>query len=62
MKEVAYLLLYVDYSILTASSTQFLRCIISLLDLEFFMNDLGVLSYFIGIAESRDNNGLFISH
>lgn len=59
--DIAYILLYVDDIILTTSSDA-LRCsIISLLSAEFAMKDLGQLSYFLGIAVTRTNNGLFLS-
>ncbi|GKC01357.1 ribonuclease H-like domain-containing protein [Tanacetum coccineum] len=44
----AYLLLYVDDIILTASSTALLQRIITLLHSEFAMTDLGSLNYFLG--------------
>ncbi|GJV12079.1 ribonuclease H-like domain-containing protein [Tanacetum coccineum] len=51
--DTAYLLLYVDDIILTASSTSLLQCIISLLHAEFAMTDLGPLYYFLGISATR---------
>jgi hypothetical protein len=57
----AYLLLYVDDIILTASTKTFLDHIITLLNSEFSMTDLGVLHHFLGIAVTRDSNGLFLS-
>ena len=59
--QVAYLLLYVDDIVLTASSSDFLQHIISLLQQEFSMTDLGSLHHFLGIAVTRDNNGLLLS-
>jgi hypothetical protein len=59
--QTAYLLLYVDDIVLTASSQQFLDHIISLLRSEFFMTDLGLLHHFLGIAVTRDSHGLFLS-
>ncbi|MFS7932952.1 putative RNA-directed DNA polymerase [Helianthus anomalus] len=58
---VAYLLLYVDDIILTASSDNFLRDIISMLSREFAMTDLGTLHHFLGITVTRHSNGLFLS-
>nr|GEX10193.1 copia protein [Tanacetum cinerariifolium] len=49
----AYLLLYVDDIILTASSTSLLQKIISSLHGEFSMTDLGPLNYFLGISAHR---------
>jgi hypothetical protein len=57
----AYLLLYVDDIVLTASSTILLQTIISSLKSEFSMTDLGPLSHFLGISVSRSSAGLFLS-
>ncbi|CAH9140198.1 unnamed protein product [Cuscuta epithymum] len=59
--QTAYLLLYVDDIILTASSTQFLHHVISSLATEFAMTDLGPLTYFLGISVTRQKDGLFLS-
>jgi hypothetical protein len=48
--QLAYLLLYVDDIILTASSSELLQSITTCLHLEFAMIDLGDLSYFLGIS------------
>ncbi|XP_019105490.2 uncharacterized mitochondrial protein AtMg00810-like [Beta vulgaris subsp. vulgaris] len=58
---IAYLLLYVDDIILTASSEALLSSIIDSLSSEFAMKDLGALSYFLGIAVTRHAGGLFLS-
>ncbi|GJR82873.1 ribonuclease H-like domain-containing protein [Tanacetum coccineum] len=55
--EVAYLLIYVDDIILTASSMDLLQRIISSLHKEFDMTDLGALNYFLGIFVTRDSTG-----
>ncbi|GJS64180.1 ribonuclease H-like domain-containing protein [Tanacetum coccineum] len=47
--DTAYLLLYVDDIILTASSTSLLQRIISSLHVEFAITDLGPLNYFLGL-------------
>jgi len=47
--DTAYLLLYVDDIVLTASSPVFLRRIISALQQEFAMKDLGELHHFLGM-------------
>ncbi|KAK2421141.1 hypothetical protein QL285_031798 [Trifolium repens] len=57
---MAYLL-YVDDIILTASSDDLRKSIISRLNYEFAMKDLGPLSYFLGIAVTRHDGGLFLS-
>ncbi|KAK1607717.1 hypothetical protein QYE76_031390 [Lolium multiflorum] len=59
--EMAYLLLYVDDIILTASSPALLRHIIARLHHEFAMTDLGELHHFLGINVHRNDNGLFLS-
>ena len=59
--EVAYLLIYVDDIILTASSTALLQQIIGSLHSEFDMTDLGALNYFLGISAVRHSTGLFLS-
>ncbi|GJR87249.1 ribonuclease H-like domain-containing protein [Tanacetum coccineum] len=57
--DTAYLLLYVDDIILTASSTTFLQSIIATLHAEFSMTDLGSLDYFLGISVTRNYVGIF---
>jgi hypothetical protein len=59
--EVAYLLLYVDDIVLTASSQSFLQQIISALRREFSMTDMGPLHHFLGISVERRADGLFLS-
>ncbi|GJX11376.1 ribonuclease H-like domain-containing protein [Tanacetum coccineum] len=59
--DIAYLLLYVDDIVLTASSTALLQRIITLLHGEFAMTDLGSLNYFLGIFAQRSKSGLFLS-
>ena len=48
--ETAYLLLYVDDIVLTASSQQLLQSVISSLQQEFAMKDLGQLHHFLGVT------------
>ena len=59
--DVAYLLLYVDDIILTASSQHLLQHIIGSLQQEFAMTDLGKLHYFLGVSAQRSSTGLFLS-
>ncbi|XP_071699143.1 uncharacterized mitochondrial protein AtMg00810-like [Rutidosis leptorrhynchoides] len=59
--DTAYLLLYVDDVILTASSTAFLHRVITSLHQEFSMTDLGPLNYFLGIYVTRTHSGMFLS-
>jgi hypothetical protein len=58
---IAYLLLYVDDIMLTASSTSLLHDIIGRLHTEFAMTDLGALHHFLGISITRSSDGLFLS-
>jgi hypothetical protein len=57
----AYLLLYVDDVVLTASSDKLLHRIIDLLQHEFSLKDLGALHYFLGITVERSRDGFFLS-
>ena len=57
----AYLLVYVDDIILTASSSDLLRRITARLHSEFAMTDLGELHHFLGISVTRSSDGLFLS-
>ncbi|GKB29770.1 ribonuclease H-like domain-containing protein [Tanacetum coccineum] len=59
--DTAYLLLYVDDIILTASSKNLLQQIIRSLHQEFAMTYLGPLNYFLDISITRDSSGLFLS-
>ncbi|GJX70294.1 ribonuclease H-like domain-containing protein [Tanacetum coccineum] len=59
--DTAYLLLYVDDIVLTASSKSLLQRIIGSLHQEFALTDLGSLNYFFGISVTRDSSGLFLS-
>jgi hypothetical protein len=53
-----YLLLYVDDIVLTASSEHLLRRIITSLQHEFSMKDLGPLHHFLGLSVTRQD-GIF---
>ncbi|GKB88890.1 ribonuclease H-like domain-containing protein [Tanacetum coccineum] len=59
--KLAYLLIYVDDIVLTASSTDLLRCIICSLHKEFDMTNLGALNCFLGILVTRDSTFMFLS-
>ncbi|GJW13780.1 ribonuclease H-like domain-containing protein [Tanacetum coccineum] len=59
--DTAYLLIYVDDIVLTASYTTLLQQIISSLHSEFDMTDLGALNYFLVIFVTRDSTGMFLS-
>jgi len=56
--ETAYLLLYVDDIVLTASSSSLLHRIISSLQQEFPVKDLGVLHHFLGVTVEPPPPGL----
>ena len=58
--DMAYILLYIDDIILATSSGILCTSIISLLVFEFAMKDLGLLSYFLGIAVTRHADRLFL--
>ncbi|GKF06016.1 ribonuclease H-like domain-containing protein [Tanacetum coccineum] len=58
---VAYLLIYVDDIILTASSTVLLQQLIDSLHKEFDMTYLGALNYFLRISAVRHPTSLFLS-
>ena len=58
---MAYLLLYVDDMVLTASSTDLLNFIIAKLKSAFAIKDMGSVRYFLGITVRRDNDGFFLS-
>jgi hypothetical protein len=59
--DTAYLLLYVDDIVLTASSTHLLRQVISALQQEFAMKDLGKLHHFLGMQVQRSVDGMVLS-
>ncbi|GJZ24749.1 ribonuclease H-like domain-containing protein [Tanacetum coccineum] len=59
--DTAYLLVYVDDIVLTASSTALLQRIIASLHAEFSMTDLGSLNYFLGVSVTRNTSGMFLS-
>ncbi|GKD92634.1 ribonuclease H-like domain-containing protein, partial [Tanacetum coccineum] len=59
--QVAYILIYMDDIILTASCPVLLQQIIGSLNNEFDMTDLGALNYFLGISTDRTPTCLFLS-
>jgi len=59
--DMAYLLLYVDNIVLTASSTHLLRKVILALQREFAMKDLGELHHFLGMQVQRTTDGMVLS-
>jgi len=59
--ETAYLLLYVDDIVLTASSQQLLHRVIEALKKAFAMKDLGPLHHFLGMHVEQQGDSLFLS-
>jgi hypothetical protein len=59
--DMAYLLLYVDDIILTASTDDLRKYLMASLSSEFAMKDLGHLNDFLGIRVTRHKGGLFLS-
>jgi hypothetical protein len=60
-ENMAYLLLYVDDIILSASSTTLLRQLITSLQSEFKLKDMGPVHYFLGIDVRRTAAGFTLS-
>jgi hypothetical protein len=58
--ETAYLLLYVDDIVLTASSQSLLRRLVDALQREFLVKDLGVLHHFLGVTVEPRPSGLLL--
>jgi len=58
---MAYLLVYVDDIILTASTTSLLRHVVQQLCCEFAIKDLGDLHFFLGVQVRRDASGFSLS-
>eukprot|EP00267_Zea_mays_P046663 XP_020399050.1 uncharacterized protein LOC109942113 [Zea mays] len=58
--ETAYLLLYVDDIVLTASSPSLLRRFVDALQREFPVKDLGVLHHFLGVTAEPRPSGLLL--
>jgi len=58
--ECAYILLYVDDIVLTASSSTLLQRVINNINAEFKLKDMGSLHYFLGIQVQRSPSGFFL--
>jgi hypothetical protein len=58
---MAYLLLYVDDMILSASSQELLQHIVRTLQSAFAVKDMGPVSYFLGIDVQRNREGFLLS-
>jgi hypothetical protein len=58
--DTTYLLLYVDDTVLTASSPGLLHHIVSCLQQEFAMKDLGALHQFLGVTVEHRPQGMFL--
>jgi hypothetical protein len=59
--DMAYLLLYVDDIILTASSTTLLQRFVQSMSKEFAMSDLGKLHHFLGLEIQHQHGGIFLT-
>lgn len=59
--QTAYLLVYVDDILLTASTSDFLAHIVKLLRQEFAIKDLGDIRFFLGVQVRRDEHGFFLN-
>ncbi|XP_041003931.1 uncharacterized mitochondrial protein AtMg00810-like [Juglans microcarpa x Juglans regia] len=55
-----FLLVYVDDILVTSNDRDFITFLISKLQLEFAMKDLGQLTYFLGIEATRNSSGLHL--
>lgn len=60
-QQAAYLLVYVDDIILTASSSALLRHVVDQLRQAFAIKDLGELHFFLGIQVRRDDAGFHLN-
>lgn len=58
---MAYLLLYVDDIVLTASSSSLMQKIIKHVSSALAMKDLGPLHFFLGIQVRRSADGFFMN-
>jgi hypothetical protein len=58
--DTAYLLLYVNDIVLTASSLELLQRTTTTLQQQFTMKDLGPLHHFIGVSVEQWSNDLFL--
>lgn len=59
--KILYLLVYVDDIILIGNQLSLIHTIISKLNAEFAIKDLGELTYFLGLEVSYMENGLFLT-
>ena len=60
-KDVIMLLLYVDDMLITGNSSSVLSRLLTELDTQFRMTDLGPMHYFLGIQVNHHSDGLFMS-
>jgi hypothetical protein len=56
----AFFLVYVDDILVTSNDQDFITTLISQLQLEFAIKDLGQLTYFLGIKAIRNSSGLHL--
>jgi hypothetical protein len=58
--DTAYLLLYVDDIVFTASSSEFLQRAITALQQQFMMKDFDSLHHYLGVSVEQRPDGLFL--
>lgn len=58
---ITYLLVYIDDLVLTSNQPQFLASIIDQLGDRFFLKDMGLLHFFLGVDVVPTKSGLFLS-
>ncbi|KAE8696580.1 putative disease resistance protein [Hibiscus syriacus] len=58
---VVYMLVYVDYIILTGSDASEVQCVIEKLNTRFALKDLGSLNFFLGIEVCHDADGVVLT-
>ena len=59
-KDLMFLLLYVDDMLLTGNNSDLLNSLLSSLNKDFRMKDMGMLYYFLGIQAHYHSEGLFL--
>lgn len=59
--QIIVVLVSMDYIIVASSSSEATKALLSNLQSDFALKDLGNLHYFLGIEVKRDSNGLILS-
>jgi len=55
-------LIYVDYMVIVGDYTDAIANLKQFLHTQFYMKDLGELSYFLGLVITKYEQGIFVSH